>query len=70
MTQGSVLKILKKEKKLMTPQEITDKLDITRSNVMRSLNKLFKQGEIKRIPLDEDFEYFKRGHSRYQWGII
>ncbi len=69
MSQDSVLKVLKKEKKLMTPKEIAKKLNISAGNVTVALNKLFKQGDIIKIPIEKRNNPLNRGGEQFKWGI-
>lgn len=47
MTQGEVIKLLKKSKRGMTKKQMAKKLNISTGSVASNCNKLFKQGEIK-----------------------
>ena len=59
MGQDNVLKVLKREKKWMTPQEIAKKIGINSGNVSVSLRRLFKGGEV-----------LKKTAPNHWWGNI
>jgi len=58
MSQGDILKVLSQEKRPMTISEISEKIDINRTNVNRNCKRLFENGIIDRINIrDGGLEY-------------
>jgi len=72
MSQGDVLKILKKEKGWINSGEIARKVSISKGTVTCNLTKLFNQGDIlRKIPkrIDNNPWGLERGSKPYLWKI-
>lgn len=63
MSQDNVLKLLEKTKRWMLTKEISEKLGITPSNVLRALNHLKKEG----LVIDK---IYSKLHCAKLWRIV